>query len=698
MEAIFPLLMLVLLAGIAGLVIIRRRRAKGGGMAVPSVRISGIGPAAVRFRFSGMLLAGIAALAVEALIIPLVGDTSWMDEETPQYLFSLNARYFLDGCLIYVYVLLLARVTGVFPAAIIAFPVAMFFNGIPVAVLEAFVVTPVATALYADVGVNIAARLQFAMHFLTDAVLYQMTEDLDYWTNASSLQETLEYFFEEPVWFLSYAVAALVSGLLLSGSNAAQRPAARLSNGTASSSGSGGRDMKEQPYEVTRLALAHALMINGMARIALRERLQYRYRGHPPEPGLDRDLLKAVLDRLIARDRKYRLFFMVCVAVAVAGFALQNPLVLIAPLLAGAVLHVVKAHAERFGMRRMFRTDDFDIDTVRKHYGLAGNAAESEPVNVITYKGYMPFDFAGETTSRMAFTVDLSRGKDGGQPRDVLLGQLYQAVAGSVQQSGDYTVQDIALVHGEDVCGITEIQPHKLIAPKPYVGPEVMSQWLGQDDNRIRHYKWIMSESWGQQLIVSYFLRLHVSGRILHAETTQCVMTPPADEWRRIDRTPPMKLATAIAWFFGSVLYAPVGVLASAGFGLIRLVESFNLMFAGGRDGIIRTQIKQNPNYNYGADPSIRSEMASQAYLHYYQRMDSELHEKALARRILDTTIDFLESRDVDVSTLKESRTTIINSGVLVQGGDVTAQSLAVGDNAKSAVSGGGGAKSGGSK
>ena len=90
----------------------------------------------------------------------------------------------------------------------------------------------------------------------------------------------------------------------------------------------------------------------------------------------------------------------------------------------------------------------------------------------------------------------------------------------------------------------------------------------------------------------------------------------------------------AIAWFYGAVLLAPFGVLASAGFGLAKIAEGFNLMFVGGRDGLIRRMIKQNPSYNYGSDPSVRSDMASQAYLHYYQRMDSELHEKALARRM----------------------------------------------------------------
>lgn len=698
MEAIAPLLTLAFVAGVVVLLVQRRRRNRGGPPLLPSPRALNLRPASVRFSLTGLLLSGLAALAFEYLVIPNIADTSWMENEPPQSNFSTFARYFLDGLMIYIYVWLLARFVGVIAAAAIAFFLALAINGVSVSILEAVLVTPLATALYADIGGNLEARFSLAMDALSYAVFFQIEQDLEYWTSADAIGETFEFFLSEPVWFASYALAALVAALTLARATPASATATRRSGGGATSSGSGGRDMREQPHEVTRLALAHALMMGGMGRQKLREKLRYRFRGRPPEPGLDVELLRTILDRLIARDFRFRLFFMACVAVAIVGFLMQNLAILVLPIIAGTIVHIFKAHAERFRMRRMFRADTFDISTVRGHFGLDQEpAADAEPVNVVTYKGYVPFEFAGDVTSRVAFTVDLSRGKDGGQPREVTLGQLYQAVAGSVQQSGDYGVQDLALVHGEDVSGITEIQPHAMIAPKSHVGMEVMAQWFGRDDNRVRHYKWITAESWGRQLIVSYFLRFHISGTVLHAETTQCVMTPPGDDWRKIDRQPPMTFGMAIAWFYGAVLLAPFGVLASAGFGLAKIAEGFNLMFVGGRDGLIRRMIKQNPSYNYGSDPSVRSDMASQAYLHYYQRMDSELHEKALARRILDTTIDFLESRDVDVSTLKESRTTIINSGVLVQGGDVTAQSLAVGQNAKSAVNGGA-TKGGGSK
>ncbi len=46
-----------------------------------------------------------------------------------------------------------------------------------------------------------------------------------------------------------------------------------------------------------------------------------------------------------------------------------------------------------------------------------------------------------------------------------------------------------------------------------------------------------------------------------------------------------------------------------------------------------------------------------------------------LERSILDSTIDFLEAKNVDTSDLKERKTTILNSGVIVSGGSIEAKS-----------------------
>jgi len=54
-----------------------------------------------------------------------------------------------------------------------------------------------------------------------------------------------------------------------------------------------------------------------------------------------------------------------------------------------------------------------------------------------------------------------------------------------------------------------------------------------------------------------------------------------------------------------------------------------------------------------------------------------------LEQTILESIVSFLDIRHIDTSNLKERQTMILNSGILVQGGDVRAESLAVGTGAR---------------
>jgi hypothetical protein len=70
-------------------------------------------------------------------------------------------------------------------------------------------------------------------------------------------------------------------------------------------------------------------------------------------------------------------------------------------------------------------------------------------------------------------------------------------------------------------------------------------------------------------------------------------------------------------------------------------------------------------------------------FRHYFQKMDQEHYQRSLNKVILENLIAFLDDHGVNTDDLKDTQTAIYNSGVIVQGGDVTAQSLAVGERAQ---------------
>ena len=58
---------------------------------------------------------------------------------------------------------------------------------------------------------------------------------------------------------------------------------------------------------------------------------------------------------------------------------------------------------------------------------------------------------------------------------------------------------------------------------------------------------------------------------------------------------------------------------------------------------------------------------------------------KLVEKEILDAIIDFLEAHDIDTSELRERQSMILNNGVIMSGGTVQAETVAMGGRARAA-------------
>ena len=96
--------------------------------------------------------------------------------------------------------------------------------------------------------------------------------------------------------------------------------------------------------------------------------------------------------------------------------------------------------------------------------------------------------------------------------------------------------------------------------------------------------------------------------------------------------------------------------------------------------------IRSNPSFDYGATTSIRELAQASKYRRYFQQLDREMAGKIIERQILDTIVQFLDEHKIDTGELEERQTAILNNGVLVSGGTLQADSLAVGQGARARV------------
>lgn len=92
-----------------------------------------------------------------------------------------------------------------------------------------------------------------------------------------------------------------------------------------------------------------------------------------------------------------------------------------------------------------------------------------------------------------------------------------------------------------------------------------------------------------------------------------------------------------------------------------------------------REAVDDNPRFNYGTAHSLRESVSGGSYTRYFQKQDTTMYAKILEAEIYDAIVTFLDRHDVDTSELREQRFTMLNNGVIVQGGNVNANALAVG-------------------
>jgi hypothetical protein len=360
----------------------------------------------------------------------------------------------------------------------------------------------------------------------------------------------------------------------------------------------------------------------------------------------------------------------------------------------GIVLLVAAVvHYEVLATRLHPRRPDLRLPTDARLRKRLADIERAQATNVTVYSGYAPFAGSGVDIGAWSFGVDLEKGKpelEGRRtPKPVDLAVLRERVLTAVLATGipGLSIRDVLHVDG-DKADTVPVQPHGgHTRPVGYVDPALVATYADTDSPACRHYHRIQITTWGGEMVLSAFLRFRILRGRLYAEANYCFLPPVDHSWHKVDRlrtTPAVEQAARLAG--RAVLEAP-GALIGAVPRL--LAEAWRVWVkqpleewvtkAAFRDGVV---------VDYGTLLTVRERGASGAYWRHFQKLDREMYVKLLEPAIFDTVVAVLDESDVDTSDLVERQNTILNQGILMTGGSLRAESLAVGREAR--VGGGG--------
>lgn len=314
----------------------------------------------------------------------------------------------------------------------------------------------------------------------------------------------------------------------------------------------------------------------------------------------------------------------------------------------------------------------------------------SQSGNVVVYSGFSPFVGAGRPIGGWSFAVNTAKGKEemGRRlpPIPFRLGELYHEIfssLGALRIPG-LIVEPRLHVDGAAIRNDTRFLPNPESRPYPRVDPSLVAAIAERPEDTVRHYVCVRVVSWQGELVVSLFTRFVQLDDKLFIEANYFLLPPIHDKYRAIDELPTLPawrktggLLAQAAWLIIPLWpTAPIRLLGAAARPLER---------SGRRQRALRT-IREGQNFDYGATTTLREIAASTSYRRFFEMLDKEMYVKITQRHLLETIIAFLDRKNIDTTDFNEQRNTILNNGVMVSGGSITAESLAVGERAQAGV------------
>ncbi|KOG14678.1 hypothetical protein [Streptomyces viridochromogenes] len=312
--------------------------------------------------------------------------------------------------------------------------------------------------------------------------------------------------------------------------------------------------------------------------------------------------------------------------------------------------------------------------------------------NVTVYSGYTPFVGYSETRSKWSLAVPLLPADDkvgmtarpaGPEPFTVAelvdhvrarlravaeRGVTEGAAEAGEEALGSLVIEDRVFVNGTTI-GDDErfIEAERSITPTVRLSPEEVERIMLRPTGTVRHYLAVHVPMWGGDVVPSVFLHFSTAGRTLHLHCDNHVLGPVAADYHVVDR-----------------LRGPLGPEGRRGLLLASLARTGGAFFAApyrawrhARFETRRTRrmvdelkaMEQDPVFDYGARVSIREMALSPEYHNYFQVVDSGRIVSLVERHTLAAIREFLDAHGYDITDFRTQQQTILNQGLIQQGG-----------------------------
>lgn len=429
--------------------------------------------------------------------------------------------------------------------------------------------------------------------------------------------------------------------------------------------------------KTTRLMMSAAYLYPNDFKDELKERLEHPYKSPAPEFGLDLQKIDETLEKIKGSHFNKSAFVFIVALIAII-ILIQDPennwWVLAPALLLTTFAELIVKRSALNNVRLILAGDEESNDN------------EKSSKNVIVSGGYSPFVGAGFDLDSWSFTININEADNQQEPVESISPHELHEYIGKRLGSLDFEkcdVRDELYINGKDLNKSAHLLPNgRLSKPVECVDAEYLYNRINSNDKRERHYKVVRIEMWESQIILSMYYRFLVVKDKLVIEARFFLLPPLKAKYLAIDDIPVKSSGSEFARdFILSLFIGTFSWLGAVGNVLSFLQGGF--MTDKAKKNKWKKEVEENQHYNYGWHNSLREKLSSLSYERYFQKVDKDIAHKLLTSEFLTSLQDYLSTKNISIDQFSATTTKIVNEGVIISGGEIKAESIAVGKGSK---------------
>jgi hypothetical protein len=323
--------------------------------------------------------------------------------------------------------------------------------------------------------------------------------------------------------------------------------------------------------------------------------------------------------------------------------------------------------------------------------------------NVIIFGGYFPFLGAGKKIGNWNFVIDTTTPSKSfnvkfSKPEDINIDELYKSVAEDIRKknlpniAGEY----ILFADGKELNN-SFLLPTRVGEPINNLDPHLLFKegHKGLYDEfrtyyRIKYYDSIRAT------LFSTYLRFSEVGKEIFVECSFFALPPIDENIYDIDKLPLYDNLLGLKAGVWAIVFSIISfefvmpganpelvfvILSTITFGplLIIFIGWFVEFIANWKLG---RRIKKGETHNYGNFKTFRELIASPNYKNYFSAQDIIMIRDIIEKTMIYSIADLLQSKGIDSSFLREDLISFVNQGIMMYGGKLEAEQVAVGKGA----------------